>query len=95
MVLAKTLYHFDPDKQPAEIKQYQPDSKLIKKRYYLIEKIRDANTIGIVIGTLAVKNYLKVIERIKKLAEVSGKKYYLISVGKPTVAKLANIGEVS
>lgn len=60
-----------------------------------MEKIRDARTIGIVIGTLGVKNYLKIIERMKNLATAYGKKYYLISVGKPTVAKLANLGEVN
>lgn len=34
------------------------------------------------------------IERIKKLLTLSNKKYYLISVGKPTVAKLANFPEM-
>jgi len=50
--------------------------------------------VGIVIGTLGVKNYLKIIDRVKKIIEKRGKKYYLISVGKPTVAKLANFAEI-
>ncbi|XP_066144439.1 2-(3-amino-3-carboxypropyl)histidine synthase subunit 2 [Euwallacea fornicatus] len=91
---SKRFYYVDPSKQPLDLMSYQPDSKIIKRRYFLIEKIKDASTIGIVIGTLAVKNYLKVIERVKKLVEACGKKYYLISVGKPTVAKLANLGEI-
>lgn len=88
------MYCFDPNKNPPDVTLFQPDSKILKRRYFLMEKIRDANTLGIVIGTLAVHNYLKVIERVKKLAELRGKKYYLISVGKPNVAKLANLGEV-
>ncbi|XP_066255722.1 2-(3-amino-3-carboxypropyl)histidine synthase subunit 2 [Euwallacea similis] len=91
---SKSFYYVDPSKQPLDLIPYQPDSKIIKRRYFLIEKVKDASTIGIVIGTMAVKNYLKVIERVKKLVEASGKKYYLISVGKPTVAKLANLGEI-
>ncbi|CAG9770189.1 unnamed protein product [Ceutorhynchus assimilis] len=90
----KTLHYFDPNQNPLAFKKFQVDSKIIKRRYFLMEKIRDANTLGIVIGTLGVENYLKVIDRVKKLAELCGKKYYLISVGKPTVAKLANIGEI-
>ncbi|KAL1502131.1 hypothetical protein ABEB36_007323 [Hypothenemus hampei] len=90
----KCLYYYEPDKNPPKITPFQQNTKIIKRRHFLIEKIKDANTIGIVIGTLGVKNYLKVIERLKKLAEANGKKYYLISVGKPTVAKLANLGEI-
>ncbi|XP_050305698.1 2-(3-amino-3-carboxypropyl)histidine synthase subunit 2 [Anthonomus grandis grandis] len=85
-----SLYYYDPP----DIKPYESDQRIIKRRYFLMEKIRDASTIGIVIGTLGVKNYLEVIERLKRIIEKRGKKYYLISVGKPTVAKLANIGEV-
>lgn len=68
--------------------------KILKRRYFLIEKIKDSSTIGIIIGTLAVKNYLRIINRIKKIIQASGRKYYVISVGKPTVAKLANFLEV-
>lgn len=74
--------------------KYSLETQILKKRNFLIEKIKDSKTIGIIIGTLSVKNYIKVIERMKKLIELSSKKYYLISVGKPTVAKLANFPEV-
>ncbi|KAJ3664629.1 hypothetical protein Zmor_000182 [Zophobas morio] len=36
----------------------------------------------------------KAIERLKKLIALHNKKYYLVSVGKPTVAKLANFPEI-
>ncbi|XP_023029970.1 diphthamide biosynthesis 2 [Leptinotarsa decemlineata] len=85
----KVLYYYD-----GYLKVYDARSRILKKRNFLIEKIKDSQTIGIVIGTLGVKNYLRVIERVKKLISLRGKKYYLISVGKPTVAKLANFPEL-
>lgn len=91
--LAKVLYYFDPNTSN-DIQQYEQDMKILKRRYFFIEKIKDSNTIGIVISTLAVRNYLKIIERIKTLAKIHSKKHYIISVGKPTVAKLANFPEV-
>lgn len=86
------MYYFDAC--GSGIQQYEQNEMILKRRYFLIEKIRDSRTIGIVIGTVSVANYLEIIDRLKKLIENSGKKYYLISVGKPTVAKLANIGDV-
>ncbi|CAH1971071.1 unnamed protein product [Acanthoscelides obtectus] len=74
--------------------KYVMDVRVLKRRNYLMEKIRDSRTIGIVIGTLGVKNYLNVIARMKELINLSRKKYYIISVGKPTVAKLANFPEL-
>lgn len=91
-VVAKTIYYYECNTN--ELKLYEEDGKLIKRRYFLIEKIKDSKTIGIVIGTIGVANYLEIIDRMKKLINRCGKKYYLISVGKPTVAKLANLGDV-
>lgn len=90
ILVAEQLYYFEES-----IKQFDTHSRILKRRNYLMEKIKDSKTIGIVIGTLAVQNYLKIIERLKSLIKSRGKKYYLISVGKPTVAKLANFQEVS
>lgn len=86
------LFHYDPKDEKVE--KFEMDSKILKRRYYLAEKIKDSTVVGIVIGTLAVKNYLRVIERMKKLLAAHKKKYYVISVGKLTVAKLANFSEV-
>ncbi|XP_057671047.1 2-(3-amino-3-carboxypropyl)histidine synthase subunit 2 [Diorhabda carinulata] len=83
------LYYYE-----GSIKLFEATNKIIRRRNYVVEKIKDSETIGIIIGTLGVKNYLKVIERMKALISQSGKKYYLISVGKPTVSKLANFPEL-
>ncbi|KAJ8984110.1 hypothetical protein NQ317_017319 [Molorchus minor] len=84
------LYYFNS----TNIGIFEAQSIILKRRNFIIEKIKDSQTIGIIIGTLGVKNYLQIIERLKKIITGSGKKYYLISVGKPTVAKLANFTEI-
>ncbi|XP_018329150.1 2-(3-amino-3-carboxypropyl)histidine synthase subunit 2-like [Agrilus planipennis] len=89
------LYHCNPENEsPLEILNFQQDLRVIKRRNFLYEKIKDSKTLGIIIGTLAIKNYLSVIDRVKKLLKLNNKKYYLISVGRPTVAKLANFPEI-
>ncbi|BFY99282.1 hypothetical protein BsWGS_02321 [Bradybaena similaris] len=69
-------------------------NKALMKRYYLIERAKDANIVGIVVGTLGVKNYKNVIEHLKLLLKKAGKKSYTFVVGKLNPAKLANFAEV-
>lgn len=88
------LFACDPQSGNGDIDRFEMDSRVVKRRYFLAEKIKDSTTVGIVVGTLAIKNYLRVVERMKKLLAAHRKKYYIISVGKLTVAKLANFSEV-
>lgn len=88
------LFWYNPLESKPTLLKYEMNSKVLKRRYYLIEKIKDSTTVGIVVGTLAVQNYMQLIQRIKELLQLHKKKYYIISVGKPTVAKLANFPEV-
>lgn len=69
-------------------------NRMLMKRFYMVEKAKDANIIGIVVGTLGVADYLKVIERLKMLIKKAGKKSYTFVVGKLNVPKLANFLEV-
>ncbi|XP_071118174.1 2-(3-amino-3-carboxypropyl)histidine synthase subunit 2-like [Haliotis cracherodii] len=69
-------------------------NKALMKRYYMIERVKDASIVGIVAGTLGVANYLEVINRLKKLIKIAGKKSYTFVVGKLNVAKLANFMEI-
>ena len=69
-------------------------NKALMKRYYLIEKLKDANIIGIVVGTLGVANYKDIMEQVKSLVKLAGKKSYTFVVGKINPAKLANFAEV-
>lgn len=69
--------------------------KTLQRCWYFIEKLRDAKTVGIIVGTLGVNGFLEAIRRVSTLIRRKGKKCYVISIGKPTVAKLANFPEVS
>ncbi|KAH3697607.1 2-(3-amino-3-carboxypropyl)histidine synthase subunit 2-like [Dreissena polymorpha] len=69
-------------------------NKMLMKRYFMIEKAKDANIVGILVGTLGVANYLDILNRLKLLIKNAGKKSYVFIVGKINVAKLANFMEV-
>jgi len=85
---------FDP-KSP---EQFRPLNLRIQRklarRYYLVEKTRDAEIVGIVVATMAVERYLDVVEHLKELLTANGKRYYVISVGKPNEAKLGNFPDI-
>ncbi|KAJ3014090.1 Diphthamide biosynthesis protein 2 [Thoreauomyces humboldtii] len=68
--------------------------RLLMRRYFLVQKAKDADVIGIVVGTLGVASYLSVIGHLKRLITAAGKKFYVLAVGKPNVAKLANFLEI-
>jgi diphthamide biosynthesis protein 2 len=92
--LGKALYWYDP----AGVKKLEhynvQNSKFLMKRMHLIERIKDAKTLGVVVGTLGVSKYLVAVDRLKELARQQGKKLYIIAVGKPSVSKLANFPEI-
>ncbi|KAF3789919.1 Diphthamide biosynthesis protein 2 [Nymphaea thermarum] len=81
---------------PAEcrlIKDVPEKKNILKRRYYLVEKAKDANMVGILVGTLGVAGYLNMIHQIKDLIKSTGKKSYTFVVGRPSPAKLANFPE--
>ena len=43
--------------------------KLLRRRYYLVEKARNAAIVGILVGTLGVAGYLDVVDRVRELAK--------------------------
>ncbi|GAB4832775.1 hypothetical protein Ancab_006791 [Ancistrocladus abbreviatus] len=67
--------------------------RMLKRRYYLVEKAKDANIIGILVGTLGVAGYLHMIHQMKELITRAGKKAYTLVMGRPNPAKLANFPE--
>ncbi|RKO90417.1 putative diphthamide synthesis protein-domain-containing protein, partial [Blyttiomyces helicus] len=69
-------------------------NRLLMRRYMMVQKARDADVIGIVVGTLGVASYLSVINDVKRLILASGKKPYVLAVGKPNPAKLGNFLEI-
>ncbi|XP_013773032.1 2-(3-amino-3-carboxypropyl)histidine synthase subunit 2-like [Limulus polyphemus] len=69
-------------------------SRLLKRSYYLIECVKDARIIGILVGTLAVSNYRDIIDRLKTIIKLAGKKSYTLIMGKINPAKIANFPEI-
>ncbi|KAJ1391784.1 Diphthamide synthesis DHP2, eukaryote [Sesbania bispinosa] len=67
--------------------------RILKRRYYLVERARDANIVGILVGTLGVAGYLHIINQMMELITGAGKKAYTLVMGKPNPAKLANFPE--
>ncbi|XP_041670245.1 2-(3-amino-3-carboxypropyl)histidine synthase subunit 2 [Cheilinus undulatus] len=69
-------------------------NRALMKRYYAIERAKDANVVGILVGTLGVKDYLTVIQQLKETIRRAGKKSYMFAMGKLNVPKLANFLEI-
>ena len=43
--------------------------KVLRRRYFLVEKARNASIVGILVGTLGVAGYLDVVDRVRELAK--------------------------
>lgn len=78
-----------------ELKPFEvTKSPWLRRRRFLVEKLKDANTVGIVVATLGIKDYMKALSNIKNILKQKNKKSYVFSVGKPNPSKLANFPEV-
>ena len=69
-------------------------SRTLARRYYLMEKAKNAEIVGILVGTLGVASYLQVIRQLQGLLRGAGKKAYVFVVGKLNEPKLSNFAEV-
>ncbi|KAI3355095.1 hypothetical protein L3Q82_017964 [Scortum barcoo] len=69
-------------------------NRALMKRYYAIERAKDANVVGILVGTLGMADYLTVIQQLKETISRAGKKSYMFAMGKLNVPKLANFLEI-
>ena len=67
---------------------------LLRRRYALVTSLSTVSTWGILINTLSVKNYLDIVEYVKKQISDAGKKSYLFVMGKLNAAKVANFSEI-
>ncbi|XP_042366221.1 2-(3-amino-3-carboxypropyl)histidine synthase subunit 2 [Plectropomus leopardus] len=84
---------FDPIKMTGRAESVSVNRALMK-RYYAIERAKDANVVGILVGTLGVADYLKIIQQLKETIRAAGKKSYIFAMGKLNVPKLANFLEI-
>ncbi|KAL5718444.1 hypothetical protein ACHQM5_011345 [Ranunculus cassubicifolius] len=86
------IVRYDPIKNHL-VKDSLQQQKILRRRYFLVEKAKDANIIGILVGTLGVAGYRHMIQQMKDLIVGAGKKAYTLVMGKPNPAKLANFPE--
>ena len=68
--------------------------QVLRRRYYLVEKARNASIVGILVGTLGAAGYKNSIDSLRIAAKEAGKKTYTLLMGKPNPAKLANFPEI-
>ncbi|CAG8504935.1 14499_t:CDS:10 [Ambispora leptoticha] len=87
------VYTYNPQTREGRRETLQVNRALMK-RYYMVQKAKDADVIGIVAGTLGVASYLTIISYLKKLITGAGKKAYTFVMGKLNVAKMANFMEI-
>ena len=69
-------------------------SRALNRRYALLTSVSTVSIFGILINTLSVKNYLRIVEHVKSQILAAGKKSYTFVVGKVNAAKVANFGEI-
>ena len=94
MTFNKCTFHtYNPQINHCRVENISVNKKLMK-RYYLVERTKDANIVGIVVATLGVSDYISSINRLKEIIRLAGKKSYTFVMGKLNVAKLANFMEV-
>ncbi|XP_055380931.1 2-(3-amino-3-carboxypropyl)histidine synthase subunit 2 [Condylostylus longicornis] len=81
--------------EEALLKEINPiTTTFIRRRYYYIEKCKDAKRLGIVVATLSADGYLDIVKHIQQLARAHGIRSYILSVGRINSAKLANFMEI-
>ncbi|KAF8198380.1 diphthamide biosynthesis protein [Mycena galopus ATCC 62051] len=88
-----SVYSYDPVAKSARLESSRTN-RLLMRRYATVQKARDADVFGILVGTLGVASYLPLIKHIRALLARSHKKSYTISVGKLNSSKLANFAEI-
>ncbi|KAH8700299.1 putative diphthamide biosynthesis protein Dph2 [Talaromyces proteolyticus] len=66
----------------------------LRRRYGTLISLSTAPIFGILINTLSVKNYLHIVDHVKRQIAAAGKKSYIFVVGKLNAAKVANFSEI-
>ncbi|GAA5844653.1 hypothetical protein JCM5353_001332 [Sporobolomyces roseus] len=87
------IWSYDPTMRSSRLESARTN-RMLMRRYALVEKAKDADVIGILVGTLGVAAYLPLITHLRQLIASHHKKSYTVAVGKLNPAKLANFIEV-
>lgn len=84
---------YDPETNTSKVESSRTN-RMLMRRYAVVQKAKDADVFGILVGTLGVASYLPLIKHLRSLLARNHKKSYTISVGKLNPAKLANFLEI-
>ncbi|KZT42525.1 diphthamide biosynthesis protein [Sistotremastrum suecicum HHB10207 ss-3] len=87
------VYVYDPAERTCRYESGR-SNKLLMRRYAAMLKARDADTFGILVGTLGVASYLPLVSHLRSAIKSVNRKSYTLSVGKLNPAKLANFMEI-
>jgi diphthamide biosynthesis protein 2 len=87
----------DADQCPANLtlRSVQPNaSRRLMRRYYLLQQAREAEMIGVMVGTLSASYRDPMLKALKALVRRAGRKHYVFVMGKLNAAKLANFIDI-
>jgi len=88
-----SVYSYRPAKRSFE-QESRLSNRLLSKRFYQMNKAKDATVFGILIGTMGASSYLDLLPAIKSFLRLRKRKVYTFAVGKLNVPKLANFPEI-
>ncbi|CAB9498419.1 histidine synthase subunit 2 [Seminavis robusta] len=88
------LWTYSPTKQTIQTDMPPGIQRQLNRRFYLIQKARDASIFGILIGTLSQRYFRSVVATLRKVIEVAGRSSYTFAMGKVNPAKVANFAEI-
>ncbi|KAF9221158.1 diphthamide biosynthesis protein [Gyrodon lividus] len=87
------VYSYNPITKSSRLES-ERTNRLLMRRFAAVQKARDADVFGILVGTLGVASYLPLLSHLRKILAKAQKKSYTISVGKLNPAKLGNFMEI-
>lgn len=68
--------------------------KQLNRRFFLTQRARDANVLGILVSNLSQEHLVNVVKALKARIHDAGKSSYSFAVGKINPAKLSNFAEI-
>jgi hypothetical protein len=84
----------DPSRKYTTLVSAVSARRLLASSYMRVESIRNANIIGIVVGTMGITRHRDIVSGIQRAAKKAGKHTYTFMVGKLSAVKLGNFPEV-
>jgi len=86
------IFHISPELNAKEV-TIENANLMLRKRYNLILKAKEAEVFGIIVGSLSISNINDILNQTKNLIQSKLKKCYIFLLGKITMEKLSNFVE--